>query len=38
MKKYEIIANVVEQTATVTTNLASWFWLYQPKTPKCLNK
>jgi len=38
MKKYEIIAKVVDKTAVATTDLASWFWLYQPKAPKCINK
>lgn len=39
MKKYAILASVITLVATMFTGVfASWFFFYQPESPKCLSK
>jgi len=38
-KKYSFISRVLTMTTTMFSMVwASWFWVYQPKTPKCMKK
>lgn len=35
---FDVVAFVVTILAVFSVSTASWFYLYQPKAPKCLTK